>query len=137
VVQAKLEAPSISEAEKMHVCLEKRLNDRCKGLLEVVTINSYPRILSKKKVDFLHRTVRDFLRLDDIKALLAQRLETPFNPNFAICTALLAQTKSVSAFETNLLEKTFRDFVRCGTRTTSAPPWQSVIKIAPRSDCIT
>jgi len=69
-------------------------------------------------VDFLHRTVRDFLRFNDIKALLAQRLETPFDPNFAICTALLAQAKAVSAYETSLLEKIFRDFLLYGTRVT-------------------
>ncbi|KAE8452586.1 hypothetical protein EG329_013845 [Mollisiaceae sp. DMI_Dod_QoI] len=111
VIQAKVKPLSNFEVDKIHGCLEKRLNARCKGLLEVVTINSDSDIFSTKKVDFLHRTVRDSLQLDNIKDLLAQRLEAPFDPNLAICTGLLAQAKAASTFETSVVQNIVRDFL--------------------------
>lgn len=121
-IRAQLEPLSVLEVEKMGGYLEKRLNARCKGLLEVVSVNPYPDIFSKNKVDFLHRTVRDFLRMDDIQKLLAERLEKSFDPNLTLCKALLAQAKAVSAFETTQLEKIFLDFSYYARRTTKLNP---------------
>ncbi|KAI1361082.1 hypothetical protein F5Y08DRAFT_29822 [Xylaria arbuscula] len=41
--------------------MRRRLDGRCKGLLEVVCDNTYVGPYFEYKVDFLHRTVRDFL----------------------------------------------------------------------------
>lgn len=117
------------ELEKMSGYLEKRLNARCKGLLEVVLVNPCPDIFSKYKVDFLHRTVRDFLRMRDIQKLLAERLEKSFDPHVTICWALLAQTKAVSANETTQLQKIFSNFSHYSQRTTNLSPTSSTLPL--------
>ena len=57
----------IYEAYKM---TQKRVNARCKDLLEV---NEYPtaKVCFRYKVDFLHRTVRDFLGSEHMRRMLA------------------------------------------------------------------
>ncbi|KAK4208071.1 hypothetical protein QBC37DRAFT_405642 [Rhypophila decipiens] len=53
----------------------RRLSSRTKGLLEVNSL---------ERVDFLHRTVRDFLRTSDMMKYLAQKARTRFDPSLAI-----------------------------------------------------
>ncbi|KAK4210084.1 hypothetical protein QBC37DRAFT_390760 [Rhypophila decipiens] len=53
----------------------RRLSSRTKGLLEVNSLEG---------VDFLHRTVRDFLRTSDMMKYLAQKARTRFDPSLAI-----------------------------------------------------
>ena len=61
--------------------MQRRLNGRCKGLLEVVrgekrSPNEFPLL----RIDFLHRTVHDFLLTKDIQIMLAENLKADFNP---------------------------------------------------------
>jgi len=76
--------------------MQKRLNACCKGLLEVQLIT--PKELRSEffylKVDFLHRTVRDFLRIPDMQTMLDKWVGEDFDANTAICEALLAQVKT-------------------------------------------
>lgn len=82
--------------------MRKRLNACCKGLLEVnfydasnyndSTLSSS--ILFDWKVDFLHRTVRDFLILPDMQAMLDEWAGDDFDADKAICQAILCQIKS-------------------------------------------
>ncbi|KAI9766435.1 MAG: hypothetical protein M1840_006542 [Geoglossum simile] len=109
-VKARLQPLLQDRVEEMSEELEKRLNARCKGLLEVTISNPYTDIFSRKMVDFLHRTVRDFLRLSDIQNLLAARLENPFDANVALCKAFLVQAKAVPAYERSLLVRILDDF---------------------------
>jgi hypothetical protein len=51
-------------------------------------------ILFDWKVDFLHRTVRDFLMLEETRRLLQRWCSPGFDPNETICKALLAQIKT-------------------------------------------
>lgn len=81
--------------------MKKRLNACCKGLLEITRddpeLDQDVDISHKffvQKVDFLHRTVRDFLRIPQTQHRLWDRLPKDYNPEVAICTALLAQVKS-------------------------------------------
>ena len=76
--------------------MRRRLNGRCKGLLEVTSSGDSETaayIMSFPKVDFLHRTVRDFLLTKDVQNLLSQSLEVGFEPRVHICKALLHQLK--------------------------------------------
>jgi hypothetical protein len=109
-MKAPIEPLNQERVDISSVLLEKRLNARCKGLLEVTLVNPYLNIFSKRKVDFLHRTVRDFLRLNDVQKLLRKRLEKPFDANITLCKALLLQAKGVSNFEANIRHDILDDF---------------------------
>ncbi|KAI1123462.1 hypothetical protein F5Y10DRAFT_51486 [Nemania abortiva] len=77
--------------------IERRLNARCKGLLEIRETpeslwggNSYH---DRYLVDFLHRTVRDFLRNEDVLNLLRSRLSGSFNVDLTLCQGYLLHLK--------------------------------------------
>ncbi|KAI2617968.1 hypothetical protein GGS26DRAFT_575604 [Hypomontagnella submonticulosa] len=82
--------------------MRKRLNACCKGLLEVQFYDSNEdndallasSVLFNWKVDFLHRTVRDFLRTPDMQEKLQTWAAPKFNADSAICGAILAQIKT-------------------------------------------
>lgn len=69
----------------------KLLNSRCSDLLEVTVKETEPTFL-KYQVDFLHRTVRDFLR-DNYRNELRRRAGEQFNPTGSLCSILLALIK--------------------------------------------
>ena len=74
--------------------MQRRLNGRCKGLLEVVRgEKTSPSELPILRVDFLHRTVHDFLLTKDIQTMLAENLKADFDPKLRLCKALFAQLK--------------------------------------------
>lgn len=93
--------------EEMH----KRLNGRCKGLLEVTQVQ-YADAPYDCRVDFLHRTVKDFLRTKDMQQQLmqwtshslvrsdsgferrSQIVAEPFNAYLTVCKSSLAELKS-------------------------------------------
>ncbi|EMD90692.1 hypothetical protein COCC4DRAFT_56616 [Bipolaris maydis ATCC 48331] len=101
--------------------MKRRLNARCNGLLEmtidrrdgdererlrkiiddpedasvVIDIIDKTIIFDSFKVDFLHRTVRDFLNTEDIRRTIRQNIKTDFQPTSAICRAFLAQIKAL------------------------------------------
>ncbi|KAK0622312.1 hypothetical protein B0T14DRAFT_475257, partial [Immersiella caudata] len=65
--------------------LRRRLNSRCKGLLEIGR---------NDRVNFLHRTVRDYLHRSKIRSKMKEELETiAFDPYMHLCSAYLAMTK--------------------------------------------
>ncbi|KAH7135620.1 hypothetical protein B0J11DRAFT_454149, partial [Dendryphion nanum] len=70
-----------------------RINGRCKGLLEVTPVPREGRYNSR--VDFLHRTVRDYLMTTDVQAIIKSNEGEAFNTNLAICGALLAELKTI------------------------------------------
>jgi hypothetical protein len=74
----------------------KRINACCKGLLEVQSFEHRggTEDFFNPKVDFLHRTVRDFLRDPDMQNMLGKWVGTNFDANIAICQALIAQVKT-------------------------------------------
>ncbi|BCS03286.1 uncharacterized protein AKAW2_70164A [Aspergillus luchuensis] len=77
-----------------------RLNAYCRGLLEVqyptdtkdIVTNMFVSLLDCH-VDFLHRTVRDFLWTPGMQALLCTWLPRGFDLNLDICKAILALIK--------------------------------------------
>jgi hypothetical protein len=83
--------------------MRKRLNACSKGLLEaqltgsalssVVPLTPKDAFFSLK-VDFLHRTVRDFLRIPDMVNMVNKWVGTAFDENIAICEAIVCQIKS-------------------------------------------
>jgi hypothetical protein len=73
---------SISEMMRKHV------NARCKDLLEVNTCDSDD-VFFHYRVNFLHRTVRDFLMSKDMFALLESRVARNFDPRLSLCKIFL------------------------------------------------
>ncbi|CAD6572041.1 MAG: hypothetical protein ASARMPRED_005011 [Alectoria sarmentosa] len=71
----------------------RRLNARCAGLIEPFRDRWVKNPIFKYKVDFLHRTARDFLLGQDMPELLARRMQTPFDVRAYLCRALLALFK--------------------------------------------
>ncbi len=82
--------------------MRRRLNGRCKGLLEVVNgavsgfgPGTYIYQFHAPKVEFHHRTVRDFLHTKDMQNMLAENVERGFEPKLRLCEAFLAQLKAL------------------------------------------
>jgi hypothetical protein len=93
--------------------IRKRLNAYCKGLLEVQFYESSEddnsslgsSVLFNWKVDFLHRTVRDFLQTPEMEKLLQKWGAPGFNVDVAICGGILAQIKTAPQEEEYFNEK--------------------------------
>lgn len=77
--------------------MRRRLDGRCKGLLEVTKSRSDYGLFFAYKVDFLHRTVRDFLLTKHMQTLLSERVRPGFNVRKSLCKTFLAQMKTVSS----------------------------------------
>ena len=68
-----------------------RLNGRCRGLLEINRRSGC--------VEFLHRTVMDYLRTQDISTYLERKAPAWFNPHFSLLKAFTAYIKSTKFSE--------------------------------------
>ena len=96
--------------------MKLRINARCKDLLQVTRkkspkwkLNDYlnysmfsdessdgepsPQPLIQYEVDFLHRSVKDFFRVNDIRTFVASRLPKTLSSADLLCHAFLAQIK--------------------------------------------
>lgn len=98
----KLEVKPISPQalNKRSKTIKKRLSACCKGLLSIQfrtpqgdDASLASSILFERKVSFLHRTVRDYLMLDDTREILRAWHSPCFNPHASICQALLGLLK--------------------------------------------
>jgi len=89
----------MAEADIMFKCNDTadRLKSRCAGLLEV-TRPAHTHLPSDFRVDFLHRTVKDFLAISDIWEGLTSRTSKDFDPNKSLLESFILQLK----FTTNL-----------------------------------
>ena len=73
--------------------MRRRLNGRCDGLLEVNAFSPDPRrAFFESEVVFMHRSVRDFLRLEDMQKMLLKRAG-PFEAREALARGLLVQLR--------------------------------------------
>jgi hypothetical protein len=79
--------------------LEKRLDGRSKGFLEVVELTYKPNYF-RYEVDFLHRTVRDFLYTSrEVNDMFSASLPETFDATEILCTAYLAFLQFVPRHE--------------------------------------
>jgi hypothetical protein len=81
--------------DAIHKRMKKRLNARCKDLLEV---NADPSGIGffKYRVDFLHRTVRDFfINTDVFEDMMNRHLATSFDVHFSLYRIFLALAKTL------------------------------------------
>lgn len=78
---------------------ELRIKVRCPDLIIIRKFLDYPTrtpMMAFHQLDFLHRTVRDFLTLEDTQRRLNSRLQKPFDPVMFICHGLLSQIKGAA-----------------------------------------
>ncbi|KAF7515240.1 hypothetical protein G7054_g14678 [Neopestalotiopsis clavispora] len=79
---------------------ENRLYARCQGLLNVSrTHSSKGPEIGGDRVDFLHRSVRDFLNTRDMQEMLQSYSHESFNPNLELCRAMVATMRTVQQDE--------------------------------------
>ncbi|KAF2628007.1 hypothetical protein BU25DRAFT_410635 [Macroventuria anomochaeta] len=71
-----------------------RVNNRCTDLLEVHVWNVGDQFM-RARVEFLHRSVRDFLLQDDITRMLHERIKCAFDPRTSLCRIQVALIKSL------------------------------------------
>ena len=75
--------------------MDRRINSRCKGLLEVArgwrVYNHF--YASRITVQYLHRTVRDFIKSPKAHSFL-QSLNSDFDPSIQLCLAYLMEVKT-------------------------------------------
>lgn len=75
--------------------MKRRLNSRCKGLLEVYTDPKHKHRFFDLKVDFLHRSVRDFLQTPFASTVLEQQTDASFDVDVELCKSYLIQLKTI------------------------------------------
>lgn len=99
VVTAPFNPLTIQGIQERQDDMRRRLNGRCKGLLEVENrdygAHSAYDDWFFNKVIFHHRTVRDFLQTKDMQNMLLENLEAGFEPKLHFCKAFLAQLKAL------------------------------------------
>ncbi|KAI1819111.1 hypothetical protein F4861DRAFT_528209 [Xylaria intraflava] len=69
--------------DKLFMSISRRINGRCKGLLE----------RNDDRLEFLHRTVYDFLRTKEMSAFLKGQTRNSHGPSLSILKAFLAWVK--------------------------------------------
>lgn len=80
-----------TKAMKTH---EKRLNARCKGLLEL-RINTSAQLCDRKySIEFLHRTARDFIQTSKVQKTIRQWTPSDFDAQISLCRTILCRVKS-------------------------------------------
>ncbi|KAF2493004.1 hypothetical protein BU16DRAFT_514299, partial [Lophium mytilinum] len=94
-IKSEQQPQDLEEFESRNLNIQVRLNGRCKGLLEVTT-NDEEELLFREQVDFLHRTVKDFLLTKDMQTLMLSWSGTIFDAHLAICRAMLAHIKTLT-----------------------------------------
>jgi hypothetical protein len=92
-IQMELSRLSTWEAFQLRQKWKKRLNTRCRDLLEVDQACIWEDLpFLDGRVDFLHRTVRDFLR-DNYHDELRRRAGVGFDARASLCKTIVALTK--------------------------------------------
>jgi hypothetical protein len=97
-IRAKLDPLDEKELSWRYEETVRRVNSRCKGLLEV-RVSSDKEHLVDSKVDFLHRTVKDFLDTPDIWKTIASQSDPSFNPDISLMRSYLVQMKVLNTLQ--------------------------------------
>lgn len=80
--------------------MRRRSNSRCKGFLEIQGIQ-HPASAQEEDPDwelctvqYLHRTVKDYIESPDVQSKLESSLRSPYDPDFGHCAGLLAMIRT-------------------------------------------
>ncbi|RDL31835.1 uncharacterized protein BP5553_09237 [Venustampulla echinocandica] len=91
----------------------RRINSRCKGLLEARTgWGDCPE--DRVRIHFLHKTVKDFMETSKIRETIVSQSAAGFNPDVAMMKSVLVQLKvfpgQKTSFRLSHLEKEFMQY---------------------------
>ena len=73
--------------------MRRRLDTRCRGFLEVTQCDPEPACSRGRTVQYLHRSVKDYIQSDKAQVTLCA---PKFDPHLSLCTGALAYLKSLS-----------------------------------------
>jgi energy-coupling factor transporter ATP-binding protein EcfA2 len=99
-LNSELKSYSQAQIESRLEDMRLRLNSRCKGLLEVNSVADYPSDFKNYTVQYLHKTVRDYILREDVQVRLNKSSKTEYDPNIR----LLAGNIAVLKFRNNARE---------------------------------
>ncbi|KAF6827771.1 hypothetical protein CPLU01_08885 [Colletotrichum plurivorum] len=89
--------------------MRRQIQSRCKGLLEAPDFNKSG---SETKVEYLHRTVKDFLEEDGSSDLMTTNLGD-FDVHIVLCASLIRHAKAIRPDEDNMTGmEAFSDLLR-------------------------
>ncbi|KAI9707887.1 MAG: hypothetical protein M1820_004493 [Bogoriella megaspora] len=71
--------------------MRRRLNSRCKGLLEV---KADSQDTAGSTVQYLHRTVKDYIENPQVRDRFSAAMKSPFDPQLRLCCGALALLKT-------------------------------------------
>lgn len=127
---------ALDRLSKREIQMQKRLDARTKGLLEVSERGLGP-IWYNNRVVFLHRTVGEFLNRKDVKAKFVESAGANFDPMTSLCHGLLAVVKIIPTFpdKRNFIHELL-DYARL-SELESAVTQTEVIDELERSLCLT
>ena len=75
--------------------MSRRLNSRCKGFLEIERgLQSLQGLPSQLTIQYLHRTVRDYIKSPKAQKFLQSSTNPDFDPSLQLCIAYLMDTKT-------------------------------------------
>jgi len=80
--------------------VRRRLSSRCKGLLEAPAFKTQR---SHTAVQYLHRTVKDFLDEDRARSILGVDAALRFDPHSVLCASLLRHVRAISQHNPNMM----------------------------------
>ncbi|CZR60408.1 uncharacterized protein PAC_10304 [Phialocephala subalpina] len=84
--------------------MRRRLNSRCKGLIEAPTFELQR---AEARVQYLHRTVRDFLAKEGVWDYIVSSTRDRYDPDFNLCGAFLLQVKTLEPRKSELVLEYF------------------------------
>lgn len=123
-IEAKVKPWTQTQIDHRLATAKRRLNSRCKGLLDVYKPTNYQGEADHRPdiVDFLHRTVRDFLLTMPMQTLITESQVEKFGMDTALCRAYLAQVKGFGTISASLgvPEDLLVDFLEYARRHESA-----------------
>jgi len=91
VMEAEVKEISIDERSFRAETIRRRLNSRCRGLLEAPEFDLQG---SEAKVQYLHRTVKDFLNRQEVQKYVISSSQEVYNPYSKFCSAFLLRVKT-------------------------------------------
>lgn len=97
-VNAKVQPLSKDELSSRADTMRRRLNSRCKGFLEVGKKSTgADRDATEDTVQYLHRTVKDYVESKEAQGTLGAALKSNFDPHQRLCAGSLAYLKAIEA----------------------------------------
>lgn len=102
ILTREVDAITLTEFQLRYETTRRRLNSRCKGLLEMPRLSTSttrgfftPATAKDLTVQYLHRTVKDYLDTQEVRAKLDAALNKGFDPHLSLLVGNLALLKTI------------------------------------------